>query len=237
MRSTVELGSGRERFHAILQVPESTPTGAVLLLHGFTARKEEMADSIGRALLHRGVASIAPDLPLHGARANGLGRVPLDNPITLVTNWRLALREAAQCIEHLAARPGIDVDRLGVVGYSLGAYLSVFVAEADDRIDPVALVAGGDLPDNIPFVSVVRAIADPRRAVRSLGGRALFMMNGTRDRTITPAQARALFAAAEEPRELRWYDGPHWPPRSVIDEVADWVAARFDAQSRLSQAS
>jgi surfactin synthase thioesterase subunit len=63
------------------------------------------------------------------------------------------------------------------------------------------------------------------------------MINGRHDRTIRPVQARALFAAAGEPKELRWFDGGHWPPQSVIEEVADWLADRLGeraAHSRLA---
>src|SRR4051812_18451296 len=71
MQSLIELGTGR--VPALLQLPTAKgPVGAVVLLHGFTSRKEEMARSIGAALFARGVASLAPDLPLHGARAGGL---------------------------------------------------------------------------------------------------------------------------------------------------------------------
>ena len=54
------------------------------------------------------------------------------------------------------------------------------------------------------------------------------MINGRFDRTIRPEQARSLFEAASEPKELRWYDGGHWPPQSAIDSVADWLAAKLD---------
>lgn len=237
MRSTVELGNEKSRVPAILQVPEARePVGAALLLHGFTARKEEMADLIGSALLARNVATITPDLPLHGERADGLERLSLENPMGLIMNWRLALREATECIDYLAALPAVDPMRIGVVGFSLGSYLSLFVAADDPRVRAAALVAGGDLPARTPFAAVVRTIADPMRAVRRIAGRPLLMVNGKRDRTILPEQAEKLFGAAEEPKEIRWYDGPHWPPRPVADDVTAWMAKRLAAHPVSSQA-
>jgi fermentation-respiration switch protein FrsA (DUF1100 family) len=79
----------------------------------------------------------------------------------------------------------------------------------------------------MPFASLVRTIVDPCRDVRNLAGRPLLMINGSFDRTIRPEQARSLFEAASEPKELRWYDGGHWPPQSAIDSVADWLAAKL----------
>jgi fermentation-respiration switch protein FrsA (DUF1100 family) len=230
MRSKVEIGAGKTSFPAILQMPDATePRAATLLLHGFSARKEQMADTIGQALARRGIASLTPDLPLHGSRSGGLDKFSLDNPMSLITNWRLALAEARLGVDHLATLAGVDPTRIGIVGYSLGAYLSTFAAADDERISAIALVAGGDLPTRTPFAALVRTIADPCRAVKRLAGRPLLMINGTRDRVILPAQATALFEAAKEPKELRWYDGPHWPPTSVVESVADWMASRLGA--------
>src|SRR4051794_22928670 len=66
------LADGGEPIPAILQLPAASgPVAGVLLLHGFSSRKERMADSIGRVLVSRGVASLSIDLPLYGAREGG----------------------------------------------------------------------------------------------------------------------------------------------------------------------
>lgn len=227
LRHVFELDAGgNEHVPAILQLPASgARVPGVLLLHGFSSRKEQMAESIGRALLRRGVASLAIDLPLHGAREAGIESLSLQNPVALIQNWRLALREAHSAIDYMADQPAIDPRRLAIAGYSLGAYLAVMAAATNKRLRAVALAAGGDLPRDTPFAGIVRTIADPQRAVRALAGRPLLMVNGRADRTIRPEQARALFEAADEPKEIRWYDGGHWPPPPAIDTVANWLAA------------
>ena len=65
------------------------------------------------------------------------------------------------------------------------------------------------------------------RGVRALPGRPLLMINGRGDRTIRAAQAERLFAAAPEPKEMRWYQGGHWPPVSEIHYAAEWMAAEL----------
>jgi uncharacterized protein len=210
---------------AILQIPSSDePLPAVLLLHGFSSRKERMADSIGRALASRRVASLAIDLPLHGARDAGFDGISFQNPVAVIQKWRLAVHEAHAGLAYLEAHTAIDRRRIGITGYSLGAYLATAVAAADSRARALALAAGGDLPPQMPFASLVRSVVDPLRDVRKLAGRPLLMTNGHFDRTILPDQARSLFDAASEPKELRWYEGGHWPPQSAIDSVADWLA-------------
>jgi len=230
--------SGGEQVPAILQLPAaSRPVPAVLLLHGFSSRKEQMADSIGRALLAKSVGSLAIDLPLHGSRQSAVEGLSLQNPLALVQKWRLAVHEANAALAYLAERPTVDASRLAIGGYSLGAFLATTVAEGNGLVRAVALAAGGDLPAQTPFATLVRSVADPIRAVRAFNGRPLLMLNGRFDQTVRPEQAKALFAAAGEPKELRWYDGGHWPPQSAIDSVATWLAERLtapSAQSRLA---
>ena len=225
----LEVG-GVEAVPAILQLPQlDTPVPAVLLLHGFTSRKEAMATSIGRALFEQGVASLAIDLPMHGQRNGADHPLSTANPMALVDSWHRALHEAGLAVAYLAEHRGIDSARIAIAGYSLGAYLSVCLAADDPRICAVALTAGGDLPASIPFLPLVRTIVDPCDAVQHLSGRPLLLMNGKGDPRILPAQVNRLFAAAGEPKEQRWYDGGHWPPPSAMNDVAEWLASRLEA--------
>jgi dienelactone hydrolase len=226
----LDLG-GTEPVPGILQLPRrDDPVPAVLLLHGFTSHKSDMARSIGHALYLHGVASLAIDLPMHGERLGVPSDLPIRNPLALVTTWHLALREAGLAVAYLAGVRGIDRNRIAIAGYSLGAYLSVCLAAKEPGICAVALTAGGDLPSVIPFIPLVRTIVDPCEAVRQLSGRPLLLMNGKRDRRIRPEDANALFAAACEPKEQRWYDGGHWPPSSAMVDVAEWLVNRLEAR-------
>jgi len=228
---TLELEGEREAVPAILLLPDATTKSgrvpAALLLHGYTSRKERMAEGMGRALLKRGVASLAIDLPFHGERKRGIDQLSFRNPLQLVGGWRLALNEIRLALDYLSDLAAVDAQRLAIVGYSLGSFLSVVAAANDARVHVVALASGGDLPAETPFASVVRAAADPLRAVRKLAGRPLLMVNGRHDRTIKPSQAERLFAAAGEPKEIRWYNGGHWPPPPEVDFAADWLAGRL----------
>lgn len=219
-----------EQVPAILLLPANArPVPAALLLHGYTSRKERMAESLGMALLRQGVASLSVDLPLHGEREveGGLGGMSGRNPFELVQRWRLAMAEAGMGLRYLEAHPRVDGERLGLVGYSLGSYLAVMAAAQQPLARVICLAAGGDLPAEMPFGAIVRTVVDPARAVRKLAGRPLLMINGRGDRTIRPAQADRLFAAAAEPKAMRWYAGGHWPPVSEIHFAAEWVAAEL----------
>jgi len=230
-RIEIDLETERERVPCIFVVPDRVALreercAAALLLHGFTSRKERMAEGIGRALLSFGVATLAIDLPMHGARGTGIDEVTR-NPLQLIRAWRLALSEVGCSLDYLSGLPAVDAQRLAIVGYSLGAYLGVVAAAEDARCRAIVLASGGDLPDETPFASLVRAAADPLRAVRRLAGRPLLMVNGRYDRTVKASQATRLFEAAGDPKEIHWYQGGHWPPQPAIEFGARWLAERL----------
>lgn len=225
-RIGVHLDDG-ERVPGILLLPDRTPSPAVLLVHGFTSRKERMVESLGAGLLRHGVASLAIDLPMHGEREGTLDQRTLRNPFEVVSRWRLAVTECRMAIGVLREHPAIDARRLGLAGYSLGAFLGVTVAAAETDVRAVLLAAGGDLPADLPFGPIVRTVADPPKQVRMLAGRPLLMVNGRLDRTVKRDQAERLYAAAGEPKEIRWYAGGHWPPVAEIDRAAEWLGDRL----------
>jgi uncharacterized protein len=215
---------------ALLLTPEpAVPAPAALLLHGYSSRKEDMAGPVGKALLAQGIASLAIDLPLHGTRNDPVQAQAARSPLALMQLWRTALSDARLAVEYLAARPDIDAARLAIVGYSMGSFLAVLLAAGDARLRAVVLAAGGDLPQGTPFAAVARMVADPMTAVRRLRGRPLLMVNGRRDRTMRPDQAQRLFDAADEPKELRWWDAGHYLPPEASMEAADWLRRWLDA--------
>lgn len=240
VRYDLDLVDRDERVPAILVLPhahERVP--AALLLHGFGSRKERMADSIGAALAQRGVAILAVDLPLHGGRDNGTSPADLatSNPMGLIGSWRSAIREVRLALDYLASHDAIDGERIGMVGYSLGSFLANIVAADAPDVRAVVLAASGDLPEGLPFESLFRAMVDPLRAVRRVAGRPLLMINGRFDRTVRPSQAERLFAAAHEPKTMRWYGGGHWPPQGEIARAAQWLAESLAAPLMKTQRS
>jgi uncharacterized protein len=236
-RITVQLELSGERVPAILLLPlDPRPAPAALLVHGYSSRKERMADSVGISLLERGIASLVLDLPVHGERSAPLESMSTRNPLELIRRWRLGLAECASAIQWLGAQPELDASRLAIVGYSLGSFLGVMVAAQEPAVRAVVVAAGGDLPPGTPFEHLIRTVADPLRAVHHLAGRPLLVVHGRRDRTVLPAQAQQLYDAAAEPKEIRWYDAGHHLPHSAIDDAADWLLAQL-GQRRVNESS
>src|SRR5205823_4490293 len=138
-RISIELEAEREHVPGILLMPDRSTSldnrcAAALLLHGFTSRKERMAEGIGSALLSYSVASLSIDLPMHGAREGRFDESTLRNPLQIVGTWRRALSEVRHSLDYLTGLTAVDPQRLAVVGYSLGAYLTVVSAADDARV-------------------------------------------------------------------------------------------------------
>jgi len=223
----VEFRTSGDTIPGTLLLPGDAPAGGVLLLHGYSSRRDVMVNGVGMALLRQGVASLSIDLPLHGSRRDPLQAQAARNPLAVFGLWRQALRECRLAFNYLGARPEVDRGCLGVAGYSLGSFLAVMVASAEPAARAVALAAGGDLPEGTPLSAVARTIADPLRAVRRLDGRPLLMVHGRWDRTVKPDQAQRLFDAAREPKELKWWNAGHRLPQEAIDYAAGWIVAQL----------
>ncbi len=222
---TIELADAH--VPSILLRPEADdPVPAALLLHGYSSSKERLSDTMGRALAARGIASLAIDLPLHGSRDDAMIEEARTNPLGLVQHWKTALAEAAAAITWLSTQDTIDASSLNVTGYSLGSYVALQTAAADERVGSVIVAAGGDLPAT-PWTKMVRMISDPVRSARSLNRRPLLMLHGRSDRTIPAEQAQRLFDAASQPKELRWYDTGHVLPPAAADDAAIWLGQKF----------
>lgn len=114
------------------------PVPAVVLIHGSgdSDRGNAWTRAYAQALQARGVAVLHPD-------KRGCGRSTGD--------WRTSsfqdlASDASAALRHLAARPGIDTARIGVVGFSQGGYVAAIVAAEDPVCRFAVSVSGGVLP-------------------------------------------------------------------------------------------
>lgn len=112
---------------ATLYIPDQTgPVPAVLMLHGFASSKDEVGNMYAReakALAEKGIASLRIDFAGFGKSEGDPGNTTIDGQLD---NARMAL-------DVLRKTDGIDPDRIGVLGFSLGAGVATILAANDSR--------------------------------------------------------------------------------------------------------
>ena len=214
---------------ALLCIPrgEKGPFPVVVAVHGLTSNKAQVCAQVGPALVERGFAVLAADMPRHGERP-GEPRSVLDrsNPVQAFELFRQAVIDVRQLIDVAETRAELDTSG-GVVllGFSMGSWINSVVGPADDRVRAMALLVGGahDIPPAALLLPQLAA-SDPRLAIAHFAGRPLLMVGAKQDPLVTPDMCERLFAAAAEPKELVWFDCGHRLVPEAFDRTAEWIA-------------
>jgi carboxymethylenebutenolidase len=205
-----EFESGGATVHVVSMMPEGKVTApAVILAPG----------AAGLTIRERELCAYLPDLARKGFAAflvqfldrTGESRV---NRSSITPErfalWQQTLKDA---VTRVSGRPGVDPKRIALVGYSLGAYLSVAVGWEDPRVGAVVDYYGG-----------IPGEQRPRR-----GGPPVLILHGDADNTVPVAEARRLDTLLSErgvPHEVKIYPGAG----HVFD--VDSQAQRDDALER-----
>jgi dienelactone hydrolase len=215
----------------LIQPSATAPVPLAVILNGTSTSKEETLLWSDPFLKH-GLAVLALDWPGSGESA-------------------LTVAPTADCddfteglITIATAEPGLDANRIGLVGFSLGGAVAAFAAASDRRIGAVVAVT----PPYDPRPWLGRAQPLLRRHLAALAGgedRAMHLaagfalpgvversrcpilvMGAGRDLVVPPQEAVRYCAAAGDRGTLLWYpEGSH----GLFDVLPDWTdeAARW----------
>jgi pimeloyl-ACP methyl ester carboxylesterase len=125
---------------ATLNMPDSTaPVPAVLLLHGFGSSKDEvggMYTRVATALAQKGIASLRIDFA-------GFGKSDGDTGSTTI---EAQLEQAKAAFAVLKGTKGVDANRMGVLGFSLGGGIATLLASGQP-MDVKSLVTWSSVGD------------------------------------------------------------------------------------------
>jgi len=114
---------------------------------------------------------------------------------TMEKNFALWLKALADGVTYLAGQANVDAERLGLVGFSLGGFLSVSLSVFDYRIQAVADYFGG-IPG--PLANEVKTFPP------------LLILHGDADLIVPVAEAKRLEALCKEKKsvhEIKIYKG------------------------------
>lgn len=230
--------------YLLLPKSPSKPSPCLLVLHGYGGSKN---DSLLAApmLVSSGFAVLALDAQYHGERKQAGKDIfsidfqsDRDAMIQTILDWRRG-------IDYLQTRPEIDMDRLALVGASMGGILGGVLTALDERIKAAGLlVAGGDwgsliMKSQIPQAVKIRQLVpnlteesvsqlmdpvDPLHFIGRISPRPLLMQNGKKDTIVIPECSQRLFEAAKDPKEIDWYESNHdIPVVQVLPRLVAWL--------------
>ena len=130
----------------VLRMPKDTdrPAPVVVLVPGLDSTKEELRQ-VETSMLARGLATFAMDGPGQGEAEYSLAIEPAYE------------KAGAAVIDRLQAEAGIDSERIGVWGVSLGGYYAARMASGDERVKACVSLSGpydlGDSWDRLPSLT------------------------------------------------------------------------------------
>jgi dienelactone hydrolase len=165
---------------------------------------------VAAGLADRGAAVAAVDLPLHGARGDAKLAGPLGRalegessavPAALVEEFaRQAVVDLERALDALVPLPEIDAERVGFVGFGLGARLGAAFSSLDPRVRVVALA----------FDAKARSAPglDPQTCVPAIAPRPVLLLDD-------PAGSDAFGSAAPAPTEIARFLASHLSLRSA----------------------
>lgn len=215
----------------------------ILLVHGYKSDRSEMLRAA--AMLHRhGYGVLLPALRAHD-HSDG----------ERITFGRDEMRDFEAWTSWARAQPGVDPDRIALLGNSMGGSLAIEYTAEDPRIRAVvANSAFSSLEDTIQtsvrFFTGLRpeffapaivfwaereagfrvADIDFKKWIGRIAPRPVFLMQGGHDVVISKLSGQRLYDAAGEPKIL-WYEqdvGHAGFDRARPDEFERRVAAFFD---------
>src|SRR5215467_11176722 len=230
------------RLVGILRRPAGEgPHPVMIMIPGLDSAKEELR-STEELFLERGIATFSVDGP---------GQGEAEYELAIRGDWEVP---GGAVIDYLQAEPGLDPDRIGVWGVSLGGYYAPRVASGDARVKACVALAGPyDFAanwDNLPGLTReafrVRSFSpDPqtaraRAAELSMAGRAelircpLLAVMGRLDRLIPWLHAQRLVDEAGGPAELLLLEQGNHGCANLAPfhryATADWAAQKLGAR-------
>jgi dienelactone hydrolase len=207
------------------------PFPGVIVLD-ITGGDQSLSRLISTQLAQNQIAGLFVQMAYYGPRRPPGSKLRLMSPdightLEAVRQTVLDLRRAAA---WLASRPEIDAKRLGILGTSLGSFMSALTGEMEPRLGRVVVLLGGgglvdayyDHPQGAAMRKVFESLggnkqvlarwiapADPITCAANLKERQLLIIAGKRDEIVPPSAAVALWKASGE-QKIVWFDCGHY---------------------------
>ena len=152
----------------------------------------------------------------------------LQNSLQEVVNIRRA-------IDLLLSEPNVDEKRFAYVGHDFGGMYGILAGSLDQRPTHYVVMASTPrFPDWYLYLpklegearqTFIRQMAeiDPITHAPNLAPASVFFQFATDDFHVPKERAQEFFAAAQEPREIKWYDAQHGLNEAATQDRKAWL--------------
>jgi dienelactone hydrolase len=226
---------GYRRVAELIQPEGDSPRAAILYVHWYEPESPDSNRSqfVGEAreMAKRGAACLLietlwsdPDFFMKRTQEDDA-----QNSIQQVVDLRRAM-------DFLLAQPGIDPGRFACVGHDFGGMYGILAGGLDKRpTHYVIMAATPRFPDWYLYApklegeareAFVRQMAeiDPIAHVGNLSPAPILFQFAMDDFHVPRERAEEFFAAAGEPKEIRWYEAGHGLNEAATQERMAWLS-------------
>ena len=214
----------------LLLLPEniSSPASCVIIIHGFTGKKEEWLEyngyysggSLLSGLLNENIAVLLMDLPYHGERSNynirygDLLRIMEKNPDMF---YKKTVSDIREVVNYLETREDINSECIGLLGYSMGGLITYLAINDEPRIKTA-----------VSCVSpVLRHEKDdpnaPYNNINNFADKNVLMLMARNDINYSVEDAEWLYSLLPaKNKDLELYDSGHKLPAKYTKRIINW---------------
>ncbi len=216
---------GDERVPAVIYLPKtgSPPYQTVIFFPGtgaFNQRQRLEAAVVAKFVVESGRAMVQPIYKGMYGRGEGTAAKYLDVPNIFPDFVVACAKDLGRTIDYLETRPDMRADKIGYLGFSLGARLGVVLPAVENRLKAAVLVSGG-MTWQVVAPQVDQINFAPRIKIPTL------MLNGRFDFTFPGPSQRQMFrllgAPEEHKRHVLLDVGHGITAEQMTKDTLDWL--------------
>ena len=247
-RERILISAGKdEKFYGFLAFPakKSPPFPCILQVHPLKGTKYDWwknnnfihGGNLTRRLLDSGFAVLAlnsrfqrllyPAKKRSGTNFGNSLEEQVDKKIQVIIKAVVNYRRA---LDYLGTRKEIDISRTGIIGYSTGGLVAVYLTAIEKRIKTAAACVPPSIANAVIFFNFNPDLLqgkidkiDPLRFTPGLSKKNFLMLMGNNDNLCSKKEAGDFFKAIKgKKKNLIFFDCGHILPVGYVDKAVSW---------------
>ena len=181
------------------------------------------ANKIAQMAQENGYAVVALDARYHGSRKLVdkplqliMGNMKSGAPELYLDMVQNSVRDYKLLLNWITEQPQFKGMPIHVVGYSMGAQMSLLLAAADERIEKVMIIVPPNVDEKMEYVS-------PINAAQFIKHQSVLLLSSNQDQYSSQSEFSALFNAMPTKSKLQIvFDADHILPANYPDVLPFW---------------